>query len=206
MKENFVLADVHMDWPVSREEVTLFFSPAGMVVVAPLPAERFRIVATVADAPEQPQMDYMQAILDARGPASGSHQIRDIVWSSRFRLQHRVAATARKGRVLLCGDAAHVHSPAGGQGMNLGIQDAVALAQPLVRALQTGDDSDLNSWADKRHRAAQEVLSMTDKMTRAATLESAPARLVRNAALGFAGHLPGIPNMIARKLAELDSR
>ena len=68
-EQGFVLADVSMRWPLSREEVSLFYSPQGLVVVAPLPDERFRIVATDADAPEHPSRDYVQALLDARGPS-----------------------------------------------------------------------------------------------------------------------------------------
>ena len=67
-EELFVLADVHMDWPLSREEVSLFFSPDGLVVVAPLPEERFRIVATADVAPESPTAEYIQSLLNERGP------------------------------------------------------------------------------------------------------------------------------------------
>ncbi|MBZ9798335.1 FAD-dependent monooxygenase [Mesorhizobium sp. ES1-4] len=118
-EESFVLADVQMEWPLSREEVSLFFSPAGLVVVAPLPDERYRIVATIDTAPEHPDIVFLQRILDSRGPQSAGSTIQEIAWSSRFHLQHRVTATPRVGQVLLCGDAAHVHSPAGGQGMSL---------------------------------------------------------------------------------------
>jgi len=91
------------------------------VVVAPLPDDHFRIVATVDDAPELPSADFIQAVLDRRGPTTNPGRIRDVVWGSRARIHHRVAQSPRKGRILLCGDAAHVHSPAGGQGMNTGI-------------------------------------------------------------------------------------
>ncbi|QPC95844.1 NAD(P)/FAD-dependent oxidoreductase [Mesorhizobium sp. INR15] len=205
-EESFVLADVRMDWPLSREEVSLFFSPAGLVVVAPLPDERYRIVATIDKAPEQPDISFLQRILDSRGPASAGSTIQEIVWSSRFHLQHRVTATPRAGRILLCGDAAHVHSPAGGQGMNTGIQDAVSLASPLLDAVHGGATTALDAWASRRHEIAQNVVTMTDRMTRAATLRSAPARLLRNTALEIAGHIPGVPARLARLLAELDNR
>jgi hypothetical protein len=61
-----VLADVCIDWPLSRDEVTLFYSPRGLVVVAPLPDQRFRIVAAVEEAPEVPSLDFMQAFPPAR--------------------------------------------------------------------------------------------------------------------------------------------
>ena len=120
--ESFVLADVRMDWPLGPEEVTLFFSREGFVVVAALPEQRYRIVATVDAAPERPNADFLQHILDRRGPARQRACIHELVWSSRFHIHHRVAEIPRKGRILLCGDAAHVHSPAGGHGMNIGLR------------------------------------------------------------------------------------
>jgi 2-polyprenyl-6-methoxyphenol hydroxylase-like FAD-dependent oxidoreductase len=65
---SFVLHDVRMDWPLSREEVTLFYSAKGLVVVAPIPDQRFRVVATVQQAPPLPAVSDIQALLDARGP------------------------------------------------------------------------------------------------------------------------------------------
>src|SRR5690606_25698330 len=109
-EESFILADVHMDWPHGRDDVKLFFSPEGLVVVAPLPNGRFRIVATVDNAPEKPGAPDIQAVLDARGPTRGMAVVHDDVsWSSRFRVHHRLARSYRKGRLFLMGDAAHVH-------------------------------------------------------------------------------------------------
>lgn len=203
---SFVLADVTMDWPLSREEVTLFYSPKGLVVVAPLPDERFRIVATADEAPEVPPREFIQAILDARGPMINSGRIHDVAWSSRFHIHHRLARTPRKGRVLLCGDAAHVHSPAGGQGMNTGIQDSISLAEALASTLHDGDETRLDAWAAQRHKVASEVVTLTDRMTRVATMKSPTGQTLRNFAVAFAGRLPPIRAAVARTLAELDAR
>jgi len=203
---SFVLADVSMDWPLSREEVTLFYSPKGLVVVAPLPNERFRIVATVDEAPEVPSLAFMQAVLDARGPTTNPGRLHDVAWSSRFHIHHRVAQTPRKGRVLLCGDAAHVHSPAGGQGMNTGIQDSVSLAEALTSTLRDGDEARLDAWAAQRHKVASDVVKLTDRMTRVATMKSPTGQALRNIAVAFAGHLPPVRAAVARTLAELDAR
>jgi 2-polyprenyl-6-methoxyphenol hydroxylase-like FAD-dependent oxidoreductase len=202
-EESFVLADVRMDWPLSRDEVTLFYSPKGLVVVAPLPDERFRIVATVDEAPEVPSLDFMQEVIDARGPTTNPGRIQDVAWSSRFHIHHRVAQSPRKGRVLLCGDAAHVHSPAGGQGMNTGIQDSVSLAEALTGTLADGDEARLDAWAAQRHRVARDVVALTDRMTRVATMKSPTGKALRNVAVMFAGHLPPVRAAVARTLAEL---
>ena len=203
---SFVLADVSMDWPLSREEVTLFFAPKGLVVVAPLPNERFRIVATVDEAPEVPSLEFMQAILDARGPTTSPGRLHDVAWSSRFHIHHRVAQTPHKGRVLLCGDAAHVHSPAGGQGMNTGIQDSVSLAEALTSTLRDGDEARLDAWAAQRHKVASDVVTLTDRMTRVATMKSPTGQTLRNIAVAFVGHLPPVRAAVAKTLAELDAR
>ena len=128
--ESFVLADVTMDWTPGRHEVSLTLGIAGLTVVAPLPGGHYRIVATVDDAPETPDLEFVRRLLDERAP--GRATVDGLVWSSRFRVHHRVADHYRAGRLLLAGDAAHVHSPAGGQGMNTGIQDGYALGSALA--------------------------------------------------------------------------
>jgi 2-polyprenyl-6-methoxyphenol hydroxylase-like FAD-dependent oxidoreductase len=183
--------------------VSLFFSPAGPVVVAPLPKDRFRVVATVDDPPEVPSVPYVQALLETRGPKASRAHIHDSIWSSRFKVHHRVAESPRKGHVLLCGDAAHVHSPAGGQGMNTGIQDAVSLAQALADVLGGADETKLDAWAADRHKIAEGVVALTDRMTRMATLRSPAGRALRNVGIGIAGHIPSIGRALARNVAEL---
>ena len=130
--ESFVLADVRLTGRVPHDEVILYFSPAGLVVVAPLPGGVHRIVATVDEAPEHPGIGFVQALLNERGAQQEPAHVDALVWSSRFRVHHRVADRYRAGRIVLAGDAAHVHSPAGGQGMNTGIQDGYALGLSLI--------------------------------------------------------------------------
>jgi 2-polyprenyl-6-methoxyphenol hydroxylase-like FAD-dependent oxidoreductase len=116
--ESFVLADVRLAGDAPHDEVILFWATAGLTVVAPLPDGVYRIVAPVADAPEAPTAEFVQQILDTRVGADRM-TVTDVIWGSRFRVHHRVADTYRAGRLLLAGDAAHVHSPAGGQGRQL---------------------------------------------------------------------------------------
>ena len=92
--ESFVLADVHLDRPPAPDEVSLYFSPAGMLVVAPLPDGSFRVVATLEPAPEQPQARDIQALFDTRGPAGRRCRVLDVTWSSRFRVHHRLASSS----------------------------------------------------------------------------------------------------------------
>src|SRR5262249_12384355 len=84
-------------------KVTLFYSPEGFMIVAPLPDKRYRIVAMADNVPKEPSIEFVQNLLDARGPKDKPGRIHQSIWSSRFRVHHRVAASPRKGRVLLCG-------------------------------------------------------------------------------------------------------
>ncbi|WP_406354548.1 FAD-dependent oxidoreductase [Streptomyces sp. NBC_00658] len=194
--ESFVLADAVMDWAPGPSEVSLTFATDGLTVVAPLPGGHYRVVATVDDAPPTPDLAFVQRLLDERAP--GQAKVRSIAWSSRFRVHHRVADRYRAGRLFLAGDAAHVHSPAGGQGMNTGIQDGYALGQ----ALATGR---LDGYEARRRPVAQRVVAFTDRMTRMATTRNPMARVVRNIALPLLGHT-AIPKKLATELAELNYR
>lgn len=205
--ESFVLADVFMDWSLGRDEVSLFFSPAGVLVVAPLPSGSFRIVATLEGAPERPNADDIQAILTARGPVNGAIKVREVVWSSRFRLHDRIATAYRKNGLLLMGDSAHVHSPAGGQGMNTGIVDSVVLGDLLAGVLKgTRPAADLDQYQQLRRPAATEVVHMAGRLTELATMRSATLRAIRNLAFRIADHLPPVKRRIELALSGLDRK
>ena len=130
----------------------------------------------------------------------------EVLWASRFKVHHRLADHYRSGRVFLAGDAAHVHSPAGGQGMNTGIQDAVCLGRLLVRVQQGEPESLLDEYETTRRPVAQGVVALTDRMTRMATLRSPAARMARNLALRAADKVPPLRRGFAYRLAELDHR
>jgi 2-polyprenyl-6-methoxyphenol hydroxylase-like FAD-dependent oxidoreductase len=201
-EESFVLADVNLRGEAPVEEVILFWATAGLTVIAPLPDGTYRIVAPVVDAPENPSAEFIQRVLDERGLGAGRMVVTDVVWGSRFRIHHRVADTYRAGRLLLAGDAAHVHSPAGGQGMNLGIQDAVALADALASVLSGGPDTVLDEYSAARRPIAAGVVALTDRLTRLATLPRV-LRPLRNAAIGLAGRVPAVRRTLAMRLSGL---
>jgi 2-polyprenyl-6-methoxyphenol hydroxylase-like FAD-dependent oxidoreductase len=171
-------------------------------VLAPLPGGIHRIVAPSAHAPEAPSAEFVQNIMDTRGFGPGHSVVTELVWGSRFHIQHRVADTYRAGRLLLAGDAAHVHSPAGGQGMNLGIQDAVVLADALHDALSGGSDTALDAYSAARRPIAREVLATTGRLTRLATLPRA-ARPARNGLMRLAAQIPAVRGQLAWRLSGL---
>ena len=207
-EDSFVLADVKMDWALGTNGVTLLFSPAGMVVIAPLPNDRYRVVATTAaEAPEHPSAEFVQQLLDTRGPNNRRSQVKEVLWSSRFRLHHRVAKSYRNGRLLLMGDAAHVHSPAGGQGMNTGLVDAVVLGQLLPQVIRNPEAlSLLDKYQELRRPAASKVVAMAGRLTDMATAKGLVARASRNLLLSVLNVLPPARQAFLMNLSGLSRR
>jgi len=201
---SFVLADVRLDWPVGPTEVSLFFAPAGLVVVAPLPDGSYRVVATMDEAPERIEVADIQALLDSRGPITKRARVLSLGWSSRFRVHHRLVRAYRKDRLFLMGDAAHVHSPAGGQGMNTGIIDAVVLGQLLGDVVNgMRPETELDLYEKLRRPAAQEVLDLAGRMTEMALARNPVKRFLRNLALSVVNLSPFLKRRIALKLSGL---
>ena len=203
--ESFVLADVRLDGGAPRDEVTLYFSPAGLVVVAPLPDGMHRVVATVDEAPEQPDLAFVQALLAERGPsACAGRRPRGALGLALPRASPR-GRSYHAGRVVLAGDAAHVHSPAGGQGMNTGIQDAMALADALCAALDGAGEAALAAYAAQRRPVAMQVLAIAGRLTRLATV-SRWLRPLRNALLRTLAHSSAWRRQLAWRLSGLAYR
>jgi 2-polyprenyl-6-methoxyphenol hydroxylase-like FAD-dependent oxidoreductase len=202
---SFTLADVRVEGGLPADEVLLFFSKSGMLVVAPLPDGSFRLVAEVDDAPEEPDIVYAQRLLDTRGPRRTTVRINEVIWGSRFRIHERVADRYRAGRVLLAGDAAHTHSPAGGQGMNLGLRDAVTLGDALSVALREGREDKLDEYASGSRAEAMEVVALAHRLTRLATAPRA-VRPLRNGALRLLASVPAFRRRLAEQLSAIGHR
>jgi 2-polyprenyl-6-methoxyphenol hydroxylase-like FAD-dependent oxidoreductase len=171
--QTFVLADVEAEG-VEAGSAHAFASAKGILFFFPLlrPAS-WRLLAmraptdpTPPDAPVT--LDDVQALADAY--TGGAVRLHDPVWMTNFRSHHRAAGRYRDGRVFLAGDAAHIHSPAGAQGMNTGIQDAVNLGWKLACALHGATDPALlDSYAAERAPIGRMVLRITDRAFRIAT-------------------------------------
>jgi 2-polyprenyl-6-methoxyphenol hydroxylase-like FAD-dependent oxidoreductase len=202
---SFALADVRVEGGLPADEVLLFFSKAGMLVVAPLPDGSFRLVAEVDVSPEQPDVAYAQQLLKARGPRRTAVKVTEVIWGSRFRIHERVADQYRAGRVLLAGDAAHTHSPAGGQGMNLGLRDAVTLGDALSVALRESREDKLDEYAAGSRAEAMHVVALAHRLTRLATAPPA-VRPLRNVALRLLAFVPTFRLRLAEQLSAIGHR
>ncbi|GAA1579537.1 FAD-dependent monooxygenase [Actinomadura kijaniata] len=187
--ERFLLADVHADWDRDRTVSAGFFHRDGLLLAIPMRDADGRddLWRLMADVPEPDRrldaadiVARFERLLPERAGETGV-RIRDAVWTSVFRIHRRLAADYRRGRVLLAGDAAHIHSPIGGQGMNTGIGDAENLAWKLALVVRGGaDPALLDTYTAERRPPAAEVLRTTTANTRILVGEGAAARLVRD--------------------------
>lgn len=128
-------------------------------------------------------------------------KVREVGWKSRFHCDERQVAQYRHGRVFLAGDAAHVHSPMGGQGMNTGIQDAANLAWKIDAVLAGADDAVLDSYHTERHPIGKRVLLQSGLMARGVTLHPRVARAMRNLLVPRLLRLPRVRDAIAGSFA-----
>jgi hypothetical protein len=151
------------------------------LAVFPLKAEgRVRLVGTVRDEVENQREKLSWNDVSKRVIEWMRIDVRHVSWFSTYRVHHRVADHFRKGRVFLMGDAAHVHSPVGGQGMNTGIGDAINLAWKLAAVLHgNADASLLDTYEPERIAFAQQLVATTDRAFTGVTSSGFIARLVR---------------------------
>lgn len=208
-RREVVLADVELEGALVAGAAHVAVARKGLVFVFPLgEGASWRLLATrgVVGEPLSPGQlgppvpaSELQALLDE---ASLDARIGGLAWSTRIQLQHRVATRYRRGSVFLAGDAAHASSPAGGQGMNTGIQDAVNLGWKLAFAGHSSDpDLLLDSYQAERRPVAQRTIALTHLIFWAESATDPLAMLLRGtlAPLGA----PLIPALLrARALTE----
>ncbi|ESZ91993.1 hypothetical protein SBOR_7608 [Sclerotinia borealis F-4128] len=187
---DFLLADVKLKWDYAPDRMTLLMGSEFMMCI-PLKDGAYRLVLGVP-ALKNGESDYGESQDD--GPtlrefegafqrlATGNIQLEDPpMWITRFKLHHRIADSFRNGRIFVAGDAAHIHSPAGGQGMNTGIQDAINLGWKLGMVLRKEKkDAFLDSYSIERRRVGNNLLKGTDRIFEFMTTSNPIYLYIRN--------------------------
>jgi 2-polyprenyl-6-methoxyphenol hydroxylase-like FAD-dependent oxidoreductase len=172
--QEFVLGDIEADGPLVPGAINSFAGGRGVAMFFPLGRPRsWRVIAmaapdsttetTTEEMTSELSLSELQAAINA--PTGSDIQARDPAWLTRFRLHHRQTAEYRKGRVFLAGDAAHIHSPVGAQGMNTGIQDAWNLGWKLALVSRgSADPRLLDSYEAERWPVGRFLLRYTDRI------------------------------------------
>jgi 2-polyprenyl-6-methoxyphenol hydroxylase-like FAD-dependent oxidoreductase len=177
----FYVADVDGAGPAANGEIHVDFEEADFLAVFPLKGTgRVRLVGPIRWDPVSEGRELTFDDVGERAIRNLKFTIAKVNWFSTYRVHHRVASRFRDGRVFLLGDAAHVHSPVGGQGMNTGIGDAVNLAWKLAAVLNGGAPESLPAtYEPERIGFARRLVATTDRVFTLVTKQGAIARWVR---------------------------
>lgn len=200
--EKFLLGDVEADHDLEHATMHTFFcSDVGPLMVFPMLGRRLRLIGQLdPGAITEPTLDELQAVVDHR---TAGFRLKSARWITIFEIHHAQVPHYRVRRAFLAGDAAHVHSPAGGQGMNTGIQDAFNLGWKLAEAGTQGARPELlDSYDAERRPVAANVIKVTTATTDAGTTTNPLVRQVRNGAVRVASGLSPIAHMLAEETEE----
>lgn len=164
----FYVADVHIDWKFSHDALTVCLAPHGVVAFFPMPGEkRWRIVGAFPEGLEKDERDIIYEEIEAqiKKEAQVELDITRVDWFSTYKVHTRHVDKFSAGRCFVAGDAAHIHTPAGGQGMNTGIQDAYNLAWKLALVLKHSAPAKiLDTYNEERLPNAKRLTATTDRM------------------------------------------
>lgn len=168
MGQNYALGDLHIEGEVPEDEMSVFISKKGFVALFPMTGKRFRMMVTdpenhtKADAP--PTIVELQNLYNNVVHIPG--KLFDMNWGSRYGINSRMMRTLKVGNVFFGGDSAHIHSPAGGQGMNTGIQDMINLCWKLAAVIKgTAKPELLETYEEERIPIIEGLLNTTEKVT-----------------------------------------
>ena len=202
-KDLFLLADVETNDTVPADQMQLCPNEFGPVAIFPMNATRRRIVAMIDKADgDAPTLDLVRRLINDRAPIG--LEARSLHWSSYFNIHHRHVAQMRVGRMFVAGDAAHIHSPFGGQGMNTGLQDVWNLSWKLALSLQgRGNEDLLSSYSAERIPVIKGVIETTDFLTKALGTPNKVAQALRNTVIPMVSRLAPFQHAFVQRLSEL---
>lgn len=200
---SFMLADVDTNEVLPGDELHLCPSKFGPLAIFPMSATRRRLVATVDKVEEDvPSLEFVRKVSAQRAPAG--FEALSLRWSSYFRVHHRHVTRMNVGRIFIAGDAAHIHSPFGGQGMNTGLQDVWNLVWKLHLAVRgRGSEQLLDSYTAERCPIIKGVIETTHRLTRAMGTASKLAQAVRNTVIPLVSRLSAFQRRFVQNLSEL---
>src|SRR5918998_1608831 len=210
-QERFLLADLDLDWDLPHDEGHIWIGDDGLVAAIPLPGERrYRVIVPLPPAYAAKEYESEAEIAAEAETLLGQRTgvtlrcIGTPVWASAFRIHRRQADRYRQGPIFLAGDAAHIHSPVGGQGMNTGIQDAFNLGWKLALAAQgRAAPGLLDTYQTERHPIAQGVLRGTHLGTRLVLAQNPIMRAVREHAVPAIVNVTPIRRRILAAVSQL---
>jgi len=205
LPESFMLADLVLDTTLDPHRISIHLRDDGSVLAfIPIDGTNWRLICeSPHEIPAEPTLEDFQAAIDVFGLSTKTQAIRT-TWTSKYSISQRKISHYRDDRAFFLGDAAHIHSPIGGQGMNAGIQDAVNLAWKLALVLLDGAHPKLlDTYAQEREPVARGLLRMTDFGNRMMLTPNRFVRTLRDGIAPLATRLPGVHRRLCEAIADL---
>jgi 2-polyprenyl-6-methoxyphenol hydroxylase-like FAD-dependent oxidoreductase len=204
---DWYLADGHITGLAPQDRIHIFWHKDGILAFFPITEGRWRVIADGLAAESghsaDPTLQEIQSLITLRG--TDAIVIKDAYWLAAFHINERKVSQYGRGRAFLAGDAAHIHSPAGGQGMNTGMQDAFNLAWKLSLVIGgVCKPALLDSYSVERSAVGDMVLRNASRLTDAAIVRNPIIQGLRNTVVKFALGFPQLGYRVANLLAELD--
>jgi 2-polyprenyl-6-methoxyphenol hydroxylase-like FAD-dependent oxidoreductase len=202
-KGSFMLADVETNAAFPADEMQLCPSKFGPVAIFPMSATRRRIVAVIENIEDDiPSLALVRKVLAQRAPRG--IEARALHWSSYFRVHHRQVAQMREGGIFIAGDAAHIHSPFGGQGMNTGLHDIWNLVWKRKLFLDGhGNQRLLDSYSAERLPVIKNVIETTDQLSKVMGTPNKFAQALRDTLIPMVSRLAPFQHAFVERLSEL---
>ncbi len=203
---NFVLIDAKVKGDLAEDAMFVSWGEAYTVIFFPVKKGVFRMFTQRKDLNDQstPTLEEMQGYLEKAGV--GHLRFYEPEWLSHFSINERLASRNYIERVFLVGDACHIHSPAGGQGMNTGIQDAFNLGWKFKWMLKKKGDPKMiaESYFEERYPVAEALIEETTKLLHAGITNNKMARIAKDILIGVCLHAPPLQELLAGKLSEMN--
>lgn len=201
--ETFWLADVSIQWPSKANRLLAYLSNEGPLACFPLGNQQYRLVMTRPQgSEEEPSLSAIAKIFAERSKEIA--ELKNPTWLSQFHVRYGIMSHYRHHHIFFAGDAAHVHSPMGGQGLNTGLQDIYNLAWKLKLVMQHhASDKLLDSYHEERHPIGTDIVKKTEIFTRALHLKHPVLQTLRNLAIRTVNAIPKLRQTVVRHLAEL---
>ncbi len=204
--EQYALGDLRIDSELEETDFHIFSSEHGLMAMFPMAKEKFRLIAShplsKPGNDSGPSLEELQSIYNQRSHIPA--RFREMTWSSWFRINSRMVPHLRVGRLLLGGDAAHIHSPAGGQGMNTGIQDMINVCWKLALVIKgRATLSLLDTYEQERLPVMRDVLTKTERMTNLVGSENAVVRSLFNHLGPWIGGSGFVQDLGAQRMSQI---
>ncbi len=203
----FLLADASLETKLPKNILAAFFSKKNIMAIFPIEGDRYRLMGSLNESTDTNSIDDALIREVVKKRSYGIFSLKSINWSSHFWIHSKAVNAMREGRIFIAGDAAHVHSPVGGQGMNTGLQDVHNLAWKLALVIKgSAKDTLLESYNAERLPVVKGIVAVTDRLSRMMLSKNPLLKGVRFLAMKTIPRIAFLRKKLSQRLTQIATR